>query len=125
MIQLLQQRRRYVKSFGERFDRRPIAERWQFCLRDEIGGDLFFEWSVQILRGDRVRRLRLQSRGQSLRRGAGQDLLMLRDYQARDDLRHIDWKATARARRLTVREFAAVLALARSDIASTRIRWCC
>ena len=32
---------------------------------------------------------------------------MLRDYQARDDLRHIDWKATARARRLTVREFAA------------------
>lgn len=43
----------------------------------------------------------------SLRRGAGQDLLMLRDYQARDDLRHIDWKATARARRLTVREFAA------------------
>lgn len=43
----------------------------------------------------------------SLRRGAGQDLLMLRDYQVRDDLRHIDWKATARARRLTVREFAA------------------
>src|ERR1041384_3754914 len=38
---------------------------------------------------------------------AGQTLLMLRDYQARDDLRHIDWKATARARRLTVREFAA------------------
>jgi uncharacterized protein (DUF58 family) len=43
----------------------------------------------------------------SMRRGAGQDLLMLRDYQARDDLRHIDWKATARAHRLTVREFAA------------------
>lgn len=43
----------------------------------------------------------------SFRRGAGQDLLLLRDYQSRDDLRHIDWKATARARRLTVREFAA------------------
>ena len=43
----------------------------------------------------------------SLRRGAGHDLLMLRDYQLRDDLRHIDWKATARARRLTVREFTA------------------
>jgi uncharacterized protein (DUF58 family) len=43
----------------------------------------------------------------SFRRGAGQDLLMLRDYQPRDDLRHIDWKATARAQRLTVREFAA------------------
>ena len=41
----------------------------------------------------------------SLRRGAGHDLFSLRDYQAHDDLRYIDWKATARARRLTVREF--------------------
>ena len=57
---------------------------------------------------DKLNLLPLQS-GQttSLRRGAGQDLLLLRDYQHRDDLRHIDWKATARARRLTVREFAA------------------
>jgi uncharacterized protein (DUF58 family) len=57
---------------------------------------------------DKLNLLPLQS-GQttSLRRGAGQDLLSLRDYQQRDDLRHIDWKATARARRLTVREFAA------------------
>lgn len=43
----------------------------------------------------------------SVRRGAGHDLLSLRDYQPQDDLRHIDWKATARARRLTVREFTA------------------
>jgi uncharacterized protein (DUF58 family) len=43
----------------------------------------------------------------SLRRGAGHDLFSLRDYQPLDDLRHIDWKATARARRLTVREFTA------------------
>jgi uncharacterized protein (DUF58 family) len=43
----------------------------------------------------------------SMRRGAGHDLFSLRDYQAQDDLRHIDWKATARARRLTVREFTA------------------
>ena len=41
------------------------------------------------------------------RRGSGQDLLALRDYQPQDDLRHVDWKATARARRLIVREFAA------------------
>jgi uncharacterized protein (DUF58 family) len=34
-------------------------------------------------------------------------LLLLRDYQPRDDLRHIDWKATARSRQLTVREFTA------------------
>ena len=39
------------------------------------------------------------------RRGAGHDLFSLRDYQSQDDLRHIDWKATARSRRLTVREF--------------------
>jgi uncharacterized protein (DUF58 family) len=43
----------------------------------------------------------------SPKRGAGQDLLSLRDYQPQDDLRHIDWKATARARRMIVREFAA------------------
>src|SRR5215813_1542797 len=41
----------------------------------------------------------------AIRRGAGHDLFSLRDYQPQDDLRHIDWKATARSRRLTVREF--------------------
>ncbi len=43
----------------------------------------------------------------SSKRGVGQDLLALRDYQPQDDLRRIDWKATARTRQLTVREFAA------------------
>ncbi|MFN2498884.1 MAG: DUF58 domain-containing protein [Pyrinomonadaceae bacterium] len=43
----------------------------------------------------------------SARRGTGQDLFSLRDYQPQDDLRHIDWKATARSRQLTVREFTA------------------
>jgi uncharacterized protein (DUF58 family) len=43
----------------------------------------------------------------SNRRGLGQDLLALRDYQPNDDLRRVDWKATARVRRLIVREFAA------------------
>jgi uncharacterized protein (DUF58 family) len=41
----------------------------------------------------------------SYRRGAGHDLFSMRDYQPQDDLRHIDWKATARSRKLTVREF--------------------
>ncbi|MBA2334111.1 MAG: DUF58 domain-containing protein [Blastocatellia bacterium] len=41
------------------------------------------------------------------KRGSGQDLLALRDYQPNDDLRRIDWKATARARNLIVREFSA------------------
>ena len=38
---------------------------------------------------------------------SAQDLFSLRDYQPQDDLRHIDWKATARSRNLTVREFTA------------------
>jgi uncharacterized protein (DUF58 family) len=43
----------------------------------------------------------------STRRGAGHDLFSLRNYQPQDDLRHIDWKATARTRRLMVRQFTA------------------
>lgn len=43
----------------------------------------------------------------ALRRGSGQDLLALREYRPDDDLRKVDWKATARSRQLTVREFAA------------------
>src|SRR5919206_427929 len=46
---------------------------------------------------------RLESR----RRGVGHDLHSLREYQPRDDVRRIDWKATARAGRLIVREFNA------------------
>jgi uncharacterized protein (DUF58 family) len=41
------------------------------------------------------------------KRGAGQDLLALRDYQPMDDLRRVDWKATARTQNLIVREFSA------------------
>lgn len=40
-------------------------------------------------------------------RGMGQDLLTLREYQPMDDLRRVDWKATARANRMIVREFSA------------------
>ncbi len=41
------------------------------------------------------------------KKGLGQDLLALRDYQPMDDLRRVDWKATARVQRLIVREFSA------------------
>ena len=41
------------------------------------------------------------------KKGLGQDLISLRDYQPLDDLRRVDWKATARAQRLIVREFSA------------------
>ena len=40
------------------------------------------------------------------KRGVGLDLLALREYQPHDDLRRIDWKATARTSHLTVREYA-------------------
>jgi len=44
---------------------------------------------------------------ESTLRGLGQDLYALRDYQPNDDLRRVDWKATARSAQLTVREFSA------------------
>lgn len=40
------------------------------------------------------------------RKGYGAGLYSLRDYQPGDPARHVDWKATAKARRLIVREFA-------------------
>ena len=40
------------------------------------------------------------------KRGVGLDLLALRQYRPHDDLRRIDWKATARTLQLTVREYA-------------------
>lgn len=40
-------------------------------------------------------------------RGVGQDLYALREYRPNDDLRRVDWKATARSTQLTVREFSA------------------
>jgi uncharacterized protein (DUF58 family) len=43
----------------------------------------------------------------AFKRGTGQDLLALRDYHPNDDLRRVDWKATARSRNLIVREFSA------------------
>jgi uncharacterized protein (DUF58 family) len=58
--------------------------------------------------GDELHLLPMNAgRHASMRRGAGHDLLTLRDYQPQDDLRHIDWKATARGQRLIVREFTA------------------
>jgi Protein of unknown function DUF58 len=41
------------------------------------------------------------------KRGSGQDLLSLREYQPTDDFRRINWKATARTQHLTVSEFTA------------------
>lgn len=40
------------------------------------------------------------------RRGTGQDLLGLREYQTADDVRRVDWKATARTGQIIVRDFA-------------------
>jgi uncharacterized protein (DUF58 family) len=46
----------------------------------------------------------LAGSAESLARGEGVDLYGLRDYRITDHLRRIDWKASARARRVMVRE---------------------
>ncbi len=42
---------------------------------------------------------------ESFYKGRGHDLYSIRDYQESDPGRHVDWKATAKARQLKVREF--------------------
>jgi len=42
---------------------------------------------------------------ESLLKGRGHDLYAIRDYQESDSARHVDWKATAKAQQLKVREF--------------------
>jgi uncharacterized protein (DUF58 family) len=42
---------------------------------------------------------------EALAKGRGHDLYAIRDYHASDAARHVDWKATARAQQLKVREF--------------------
>ena len=42
---------------------------------------------------------------ESLYRGRGHDLYAIRDYQEGDSARHVDWKATAKAQQVKVREF--------------------
>lgn len=43
---------------------------------------------------------------ESFLRGRGSDLYSIRDYQTTDTVRHVDWKASAKAGVLQVREFA-------------------
>jgi len=58
------------------------------------------EWRViRLLDG------RLQGDYRSLFRGSGVDVAELREYQAGDDLRHIDWNVTARMDTPYVREY--------------------
>jgi uncharacterized protein (DUF58 family) len=59
------------------------------------------EWHV-------VRRLdgRLQGNYRTLLRGHGTDFRDLREYEAGDDVRHIDWNVTARMDTLFVRQYA-------------------
>lgn len=42
---------------------------------------------------------------ESMQRGRGSDLYLLRNYVPNDNMRHIDWKATAKVRQLMVKEF--------------------
>jgi uncharacterized protein (DUF58 family) len=42
---------------------------------------------------------------EAVEKGRGHDLYSIRDYRHTDSARHVDWKATAKARQLKVREF--------------------
>lgn len=48
----------------------------------------------------------LQGSVESMKKGRGQDLHTLRDYQSTDSARHVHWKASARTGSLKVREFS-------------------
>lgn len=48
----------------------------------------------------------LQGEIEGLEQGHGADLYGLRDYQAGDPAKHVDWKATAKTQKLMVRQFA-------------------
>ena len=49
----------------------------------------------------------MQGRRESRRRGSGENFYSIREYQDGESARAIDWKATAKARKLMAREYAA------------------
>src|SRR3546814_18869594 len=53
------------------------------------------DWSSDVCSSDLLKR----------RRGEGTDFHQMREYRIGDSLRQIDWKATARARKLISREY--------------------
>src|SRR4029434_288534 len=59
------------------------------------------EWHV-VRRSDGI----LQGNYRTVFRGAGMDFLDLREYEAGDDVRHIDWNVTARMDTPFVRQYA-------------------
>ncbi|MDH3493609.1 MAG: DUF58 domain-containing protein [Acidobacteriota bacterium] len=94
-----------------RHRRRLPAQRAEivvFPKHREVGSDIL---QVPIENGNAV----------SKKKGLGRDLIGMREYQPLDDLRHIDWKATARSGSMIVRDFAADDELRVLIILDTRI----
>lgn len=113
------------RSSAEQQTEQVFATRGRFIIKD-------FELSTKFPFGfwQRRRRLRVQEteififpqpsdlhdllpaisrqsgRFTSARHGGGPDLLGLREYQPSDDLRFVDWKATARTGNLVTREYS-------------------
>jgi uncharacterized protein (DUF58 family) len=101
------------------FDKRGYAQLDGFSLKTRFPFGFFIKLKTtlckeQVLVYPAVRRLApsevfesLNSQGASshIRRGDGTDVYGLRDYTLRDDARHIDWKASARSRRLLTKEY--------------------
>jgi uncharacterized protein (DUF58 family) len=101
------------------FNKRGWAKLDGFSLKTRFPFGFFVKFKTtlskeQVLVYPEVKRLApsevivcLSSNGESshTRRGDGTDIYGLRDYTLRDDARHIDWKASARSRRLLTKEY--------------------
>jgi uncharacterized protein (DUF58 family) len=99
--------------------RRLGRYRWP-AMRTRVSGVLRLAWwprsvatgqEFQVVpdvvhESDAARGMQLRGRHSARRAASGSEVLQLREYQPGDPQRSIDWKASARARRLISRDFA-------------------
>ena len=99
---------RYGRCSGRPDPRRVAQRAWRVTMTantliDELRLRRFARLAAPMLRGNA-----LQGTGQRAARnraGAGLEFLDLREYTPGEDVRHIDWRQTARRRRLLVRRY--------------------
>lgn len=83
--------------FGFLMKGRPFRVHSEYIAFPEIVPQETLDLAIQDILGSTER----------FERGQGMDLYMIRDHQASDNARYIDWKASAKTARLKTREFAA------------------
>jgi len=92
----------YLRSVS-RFGLWTLVERRKIATPVRILPDIRSVYRYELL----ARQNRLEELGLRMNRlrGRGSDFERLRDYRREDEIRHIDWKATARNQRLISREY--------------------